>query len=81
MERTLTAMKVGDRGIVTRLTHPGPIRRRLIDVGFSAGTVISCLGKSPLGDPIAYAVKGTVIALRQEDAEQIYIKEEATVWD
>ncbi|HBS59449.1 MAG TPA: ferrous iron transport protein A, partial [Firmicutes bacterium] len=32
-----------------------------------------CLRRSPAGDPTAYLVRGTVIALRKEDASCVYI--------
>ena len=44
------------------------IRRRLLDLGFVPGTAVRCLGESPAGDPRAYRVRGSVIALRQRDA-------------
>lgn len=51
------------------------MRRRFQDLGIISGTVIECIGSSPLGDPAAYLIRRTVIALRREDAEQILIRE------
>ncbi len=45
-----------------------------MDLGFVPGTEISTLMKSIGGDPIAYQLRGTTIALRKEQADQIFIK-------
>lgn len=49
------------------------MRRRLQDLGIVEGTTIECLQKSPSGDPVAYKIRGTIIALRSEDANKIII--------
>ena len=71
---TLTELKEGEMAKVERLLSTGSIRRRLQDLGFISGTSIKCLQKSPGGDPVAYKIKGAVIALRSEDANKIIIK-------
>jgi len=40
---------------------------------FLEGARVECIMKSPLGDPVAYLVKGAVIALRREDAASITV--------
>lgn len=52
----------------------GENRRRLLDLGFVKGTEISIDLRSPLQNPIAYSVKGTSIALRNDQASKILIK-------
>lgn len=59
---------------IKALTSSGPIRRRLLDIGLIEGTLLKCLHKSPLGDPIAYLVRGAVIALRSEDSSNILVE-------
>ena len=79
---SMASMKAGEKGYITHMIGGSPLARRLIDIGFATGTVIECLGRSPLGDPIAYAVKGTVIALRKEDAAYIFVRKGENVsWD
>lgn len=51
----------------------GENRRRLLDLGFVKGTEIRIDLNSPLGNPVAYAVKGTSIALRKDQASKILI--------
>ena len=40
---------------------------RLRDLGLIENTRVVCLGRSPMGDPSAYLIRGTVIALRRCD--------------
>jgi len=51
----------------------GPERRRLLDLGILPGTRISAELRSPSGDPTAYAVRGSLIALRQEQTNLIWV--------
>lgn len=69
----LTDMETGDTAIVERLLSGSDMRRRLQDIGLIEGTCVECIMKSPGGDPIAYQIRGAVIALRKEDAENILI--------
>lgn len=52
----------------------GEARRRLLDLGFVKGTKITVQNVSPLGNPIAYNLRDTLIALRKEQADCIIIK-------
>jgi len=51
----------------------GPQRRRLLDLGVVPGTLISAEFSSPGGDPIAYMIRGALIALRRTQAELIQV--------
>ena len=72
---TLAALKEGEVGRVIQLSQNcrGLERRRLMDLGILPGTLIGVDFKSPVGDPTAYRVRGSIIALRKEQASQIYI--------
>lgn len=66
----LSDLKLGDSavicGIITSCEQN--IRQRLLDLGFVKGANVSVQNISPLGDPIAYSIHETLIALRCEDA-------------
>lgn len=70
----LNQLKTGEAGRVIALNQFDHMRRRLQDIGFVHGTVVECIAKSPMGNPKAYLIKGAVIALRNEDSEQILIE-------
>ncbi len=52
----------------------GFTRRRFLDLGLTPGTVIYPELKNFFGDPRAYRVRGTLIALRKDQAAQIWVK-------
>lgn len=54
----------------------GDNRRRLLDLGFVKGTPIQIDLSGPFNNPKAYSVKGTSIALRNDQASKILIKKE-----
>lgn len=54
----------------------GENRRRLLDLGFVKGAEISIDLMNPLPEPTAYLIKGTVIALRKNQASKILIKKD-----
>ena len=70
---SLAELNQGDSAVVCELASNGSMRRRLQDIGLIPGTKVECVQKSPLGDPIAYLIRGTVIALRSEDSSNIYV--------
>ena len=74
MRMTLEKLRPGETGTVCALCLSGPMRRRLRDLGLVEGTAVRCLGRSPLGDPTAYAVRGAVLALRQADSSRIEVE-------
>ncbi|MEA4902661.1 FeoA family protein [Desulfitobacterium sp.] len=70
----LNFLPLGMKGKVKVLTADGTIRRRLLDLGLVSDTEVEALQKSPSGDPIAYHIRGAVIALRSEEASKIMIE-------
>lgn len=72
----LSQLKPGQSATVVRLRLAGAMRRRLYDLGMIPGTQIKRLQTAPAGSPIAYAVRGTVIALRKKDARNIAVEAE-----
>ncbi len=69
-------LKVGESGRVSDLTAKGIQRRRLLDLGFVPGVAVKNERMSPFGDPIAFKIRGAVIALRKEEAALIYVNKD-----
>ena len=69
----------GERARVRALRMSGSMRRRLLDLGLVEQTEIECVGRSPLGDPSAYEIRGAVIAIRAADGADVLV--EAEEWD
>ena len=70
----LNKLDVGKNAIVVSLLLEGNERRRMLDLGVIRGTLIEAVQKSPAGDPIAYFIRGTLIAIRSEDAEKCLVE-------
>lgn len=72
--RHLTELKPGQKATIEKLISIDDMRRRLQDIGLIEGTMVECVGSSPLGDPSAYLIRGAVIALRSEDSGMVLVK-------
>lgn len=68
----LSGVEPGQRCRVEEIGLSGPLARRLMDLGLIEGTEAVCRLRGPWGDPVAFEVRGTVIALRAADAGQIF---------
>jgi DtxR family Mn-dependent transcriptional regulator len=73
---TLAGLAVGDEADVVDISPvcQGPQRRRLLDLGVIPGTTIKAVMTSASGDPVAYEIRGALIALRHQQAEWIRVK-------
>lgn len=73
----LSDLKLGQKARVVELSPAcrGAERRRLLDLGFVPGTLAEVEMISPGGDPIAYRVRGTIIALRREQARLFRVQD------
>lgn len=71
----LLSLREGSTAKVGTLGAAGLTRRRLLDLGFTPGAKVQCLFSAPSGSPRAYMIRGTVIALRSSDAENVSITE------
>jgi DtxR family Mn-dependent transcriptional regulator len=49
-------------------------RRRLMDLGFTEGALVRPFLKTFAGDPRAYDIRGTLVALRRDQASQVLVR-------
>lgn len=73
--QSLAGLPLFKEAYIKELFLDGSIRRRLQDLGFVPNAAVTPLYRSPFGDPTAYQILETVIALRHEDAEKILVSE------
>jgi Fe2+ transport system protein FeoA len=73
VEKRLGELKPGEKGIITRVTGSGAIRRRLLDMGLVKGTEVTMVRKAPLGDPIEFLLKGYNLSLRKVESDNVYV--------
>jgi DtxR family transcriptional regulator, Mn-dependent transcriptional regulator len=71
----LSAIEIGQEAEVVAISRRirGQQRRRLMDLGVVPGTKISAVMKSAGNDPVAYQIRGALIALRKKQADGIFI--------
>ncbi len=72
---TLIFLKPGEEAVVVGISKAcrGQQRRRLMDLGIVKGTKIKYVMESAGKDPVAYEVRGAIVALRKAQAAQIFI--------
>ncbi|MBI3162600.1 MAG: metal-dependent transcriptional regulator [Chloroflexi bacterium] len=73
---SLAELKDNQRGEIVILDEAvqGFTRRRFLDLGLTPGTIIHPELQNFFGDPRAYRVRGTLIALRKDQAAQVWVK-------
>ncbi|KYH35333.1 ferrous iron transport protein A [Clostridium tepidiprofundi DSM 19306] len=69
-------LKPGQKGYVKEIYGNEKLAKRLQALGCIEGTEISVKRTAPLGDPIIINLRGFDLALRKNDAKNIYIKED-----
>lgn len=70
----LNELEIGKKAKVISLLFKKNERRRILDLGIIKGTIIEAVQKSPAGDPIAYFIRGTLVAIRSEDAKKCLVE-------
>lgn len=70
----LNQLPLNKSGKINKIECGEGIKRRLLDMGLVKGTEIMPILISPSGDPRAFLVRGTIIAIRKEDAKNIKIE-------
>ena len=60
---------------VVRIEAEGVIKRRILDMGLSPGTIVRVVGYAPLGDPIDVNVRGVNIGIRRGEASHVIVEE------
>jgi DtxR family Mn-dependent transcriptional regulator len=73
---TLDSLAAKHRGEIVALDEAcqGFTRRRFLDLGLTPGTEIYPELLNAFGDPRAYRVRGTLIALRHDQAAQVWVR-------
>jgi len=72
----LADLSTGQTGEVLGLDEQcqGYSRRRLMDLGFTSGATIRPSLSTFAGDPRAYEIRGTLVALRRDQASQVLVR-------
>jgi len=72
--RTLDQLLPGQAAVVRQIGGRGDFRRRMSEIGLTAGAVIEMCSATALGDPIEYALNGRHLMLRRAEARVIVVE-------
>lgn len=69
----LSELKTGERGVIVKVMGHGGFRKRIVEMGFIRGKMVTVLLNAPLQDPVKYQIMGYEISLRHTEAAMIEI--------
>jgi ferrous iron transport protein A len=71
--RTASDLKYGEKVKIDTVDINHPSSRRILEIGFTPGQEIELMNKSLFNDPLAFAIRGTLIAIRKNEADCILV--------
>lgn len=69
----LSELKTGEKGVIVKVMGHGGFRKRIVEMGFIRGKIVTVLLNAPLQDPVKYQIMGYEISLRHTEAAMIEI--------
>ena len=69
----LTSLNLNCTAKIDHLDCSEHIKRRFLDLGIIPNTSITPVFKSISGDPIAYEIRDVLLAIRYQDAKNIFV--------
>ena len=71
--KTAADLQFGERVTINAIDGSHPSSRRILEVGFTPGQEIELINISTFNDPMAFSVRGTIIAIRKQEASCIKV--------
>lgn len=71
--KKLSQLCPGQCAMISEIELSDALRQRLAAFGLYPGAIITVAFKSACGDPTAYWIQSSLIALRKKDTERIYV--------
>ena len=72
--KTLKETQIGETVRVVKLHGEGAVKRRIMDMGLTKGTLVHVKKSAPLGDPIELTVRGYELSIRKAEAENVIVE-------
>lgn len=70
---TLIELEQGEKAIILKVKGRGAFRKRITEMGFVKGKVVTVVKKAPLQDPIEYNIMGYEVSLRGTEAQLVEV--------
>ena len=71
---SLSELEINKKAKVVDINCSGDEKRRFLDLGIVKDTVLTPIFNSPFGNPTAYEIRKTIIAIRKENANKIKVE-------
>lgn len=71
---TLRELQPGQIARVVAINAEGAFKRRIMDMGITAGVTVKLIRIAPLGDPIEVTLRGYQLSLRKDEAASIQVE-------
>jgi len=69
--KTAAELTFGELATIDEVDNSHPSFRRILEIGFTPGQQIELLSKSIFNDPLAFSLRGTMVAIRRGEAQSI----------
>lgn len=69
----LSELKIGEKGVIVKVTGHGAFRKRIVEMGFIRGKEVKTILNAPLRDPVEYKIMGFNVSLRRNEAEHVEV--------
>ena len=69
----LSELKTGEKGVIVKVLGHGGFRKRIVEMGFIRGKMVTVLLNAPLQDPVKNKIMGYEISLRHSEAAMIEV--------
>jgi ferrous iron transport protein A len=71
--KSASELKYGEKVIISEIDFSHPSSQRIIEIGFTPGQEIELVNKSFFNDPLAFSIRGSLIAIRKNEADCIKV--------
>ncbi len=71
--KTAADLKYGEKVKISSIDISNPSHQRILEIGFTPGQEIEIMSKTVFDDPIAFSVRGALIAMRKKEADCIIV--------
>lgn len=71
--RTAAQLHFGEKVKIDSVDSSHPSCRRILEIGFTPGQQIELINRAAFDDPLAFSVRGALIAIRKQEAESIKV--------
>ena len=74
MATFLSELSTGQSARVLDVDALGEVGQRILEMGVTPGVTIRLVGAAPMGDPLAYEVRGYRLSLRKAEAALVGVE-------